>query len=199
MEASAVFPGARPRSGMYESFYLRAVSPLEPVGVWIRYTVHKRPGHPPRRVAVVHGLRRRARRSVHAQDHVAATRECPSGGWIEIDGQATLGPDGAKGTCGPASWSLRFGSNEADLRHLRPEWLYRAPLPRTKLTSPAPLARFDGILELPGPAAARARGWPGMIGHNWGSRACRALDLAARLPVRRRSRTHGWTSRPGAC
>ena len=32
---------------MYESFYLRAVSPREPLGVWIRHTVHKRPGRPP--------------------------------------------------------------------------------------------------------------------------------------------------------
>ena len=29
---------------MYESFYLRAVAPDEPVGAWVRYTVHKRPG-----------------------------------------------------------------------------------------------------------------------------------------------------------
>ena len=44
---SARFRAARLRAGMYESFYLRAVSPDEPVGVWIRYTVHKRPGQEP--------------------------------------------------------------------------------------------------------------------------------------------------------
>ncbi len=40
-------PTAPMRAGMYESFYLRTVSPDEPVGVWIRNTVHKRPGRPP--------------------------------------------------------------------------------------------------------------------------------------------------------
>ena len=35
------------RAGMYESFYLRAVHPHDPVGVWIRNTVHKQPGRPP--------------------------------------------------------------------------------------------------------------------------------------------------------
>ena len=30
-------------AGHYESFYLKACHPAEPVGVWIRYTVHKRP------------------------------------------------------------------------------------------------------------------------------------------------------------
>ena len=49
------------------------------------------------------------------------------------------------------------------------QWLYRTPLPRTKLTSPAPAARFDGALELSGQNAIELRGWPGMIGHNWGS------------------------------
>lgn len=44
MAVEAVFPGADIGRGMYESFYLRAVAPGEPVGVWFRYTVHKRPG-----------------------------------------------------------------------------------------------------------------------------------------------------------
>ena len=48
MSTSAVFPRVPMRAGMYESFYLRAVSPREPVGVWIRSTVHKRPGRDPR-------------------------------------------------------------------------------------------------------------------------------------------------------
>src|SRR6476661_2581948 len=44
MGTSAIFPRARRRTGMYESFYLRAVAPREPVGAWIRYTVDKPPG-----------------------------------------------------------------------------------------------------------------------------------------------------------
>jgi len=80
-----------------------------------------------------------------------------------------MGPGRADGSCGPARWSLRFATDEPELRHLAPDWLYRMPLPRTKLTSPAPAASFDGVLELPGRSPIELRGWPGMVGHNWGS------------------------------
>src|SRR5919204_2304491 len=40
----ARFPDIAPAAGFYESYYLRAAHPSEPLGVWIRYTVHKRPG-----------------------------------------------------------------------------------------------------------------------------------------------------------
>ena len=46
--SQAMFPHARARAGMYESYYLRAVSPEEPVAIWIRHTVHKAPGRAPR-------------------------------------------------------------------------------------------------------------------------------------------------------
>src|SRR5438270_325260 len=44
----ARFPHVPEGRGHYESFYLRAVDPGQPRGAWIRYTVHKRPGQPPR-------------------------------------------------------------------------------------------------------------------------------------------------------
>ncbi|MGB8096410.1 MAG: hypothetical protein WCF17_04585 [Terracidiphilus sp.] len=43
MAVEAIFPGADLGRGMYESFYLRAVAPDEPVGVWLRYTVRRLP------------------------------------------------------------------------------------------------------------------------------------------------------------
>jgi hypothetical protein len=105
----------------------------------------------------------------------------PTGGWIEIGEESRLGPGVAEGRCGPARWSLRFASSEPELRHLKQSWLYKAPLPRTKLTSPAPAASFDGtiVLEIPstqgpptqGPPTRTLQldGWQGMVGHNWGS------------------------------
>jgi hypothetical protein len=80
-----------------------------------------------------------------------------------------MGPNGADGACGPAHWSIRYEPLAPELRHLRPALLYRAPLPRTKLTSPAPLARFEGVIEIPHRAAIDLSGWHGMIGHNWGA------------------------------
>jgi hypothetical protein len=46
--------------------------------------------------------------------------------------------------------------------------LYGAPVPRTKLLSPAPAARFSGRVTVNGEEIALA-GWRGMVGHNWGA------------------------------
>jgi hypothetical protein len=180
----ANFPAAPMRAGMYESFYLRAFAPEEPLGVWIRYTAHKRPGERPRGslwCTVFDGARPGPFMHKVTTDALAV----PPDGWIAV-GAAELGPEHAKGACGAASWSLRISAAEPELRHLTRAWMYRAPLPRTKLTSPAPAARFDGVLTLPGTSSAptphtgapvpsapprtiELRGWRGMVGHNWGA------------------------------
>ncbi len=167
MEATAVFPRAKRRAGMYESFYLRAVSPHEPVGVWIRYTIHKRPGHAPLG-SIWCTVFDAARGAPFTHKLTAPAPRAPAGQWIEIGGGSRFGPGGAEGRCGPARWSLRFRAVEPGLRHLSPGWLYRSPLPRTKLTSPAPLAALDGSVEVPGRPSLELDAWPGMIGHNWG-------------------------------
>ena len=167
MATNAVFPGAPARAGMYESFFLRAVSPQEPVGVWIRHTVHKPRGQ--RATGSVWCTVFDARRGRPFMAKVTGEElGVPAGGWIEA-GRARMTPTSAEGSCGGARWSLRFASDEPELRHLPREWLYRTPLPPTKLTSPMPAASFDGVLELAGRDAIEVRGWPGMIGHNWGS------------------------------
>jgi hypothetical protein len=181
MGTSAIFPQVPARAGMYESFYLRAVAADEPLGVWIRMTVRKPPGERPRgSVWCTLFDARRGRPFMHklTSDRLSVPRE----GWIAIgeSGEgarageargegAVMGSGHARGSCGAASWSLRFASAEPELRHLPREWLYRAPLPRTKLTSPAPAASFDGTLQLAGGEAIELRGWRGMVGHNWGS------------------------------
>jgi hypothetical protein len=180
MGASAIFPDTPMRAGVYESFYLRAVAPDAPVGVWIRHTVHKPPGRPPRgSVWCTVFDARQGRPFTHKLTSDELT--VPSGGWIAVGdagedlgnaqgrGGARLTPAQARGACGPARWSLRFTSREPELRHLPRAWLYRAPLPRTKLTSPVPAARFDGTLEISGRGVIELCGWPGMVGHNWGS------------------------------
>jgi hypothetical protein len=152
---------------MYESFYLRAVSPADPVGVWIRHTVQKRAGQGPRG-SIWCTVFDADRGSPFMHKLTTADLGVPTGGWIEVDG-ARLTPAEAQGSCGAARWSLPFASAEPELCHLPWGWLYRTRLPRTKLTSPMPIARFDGVLELAGRSAIELRGWRGMIGHNWGS------------------------------
>ncbi|HST55045.1 MAG TPA: hypothetical protein VLJ42_03995 [Solirubrobacteraceae bacterium] len=163
---TAVFPTTPQQAGMYESFYLRAVSPDEPVSVWIRYTVHKRRGQAPRGsvwCTVFDAARGRPFQHKLTSDELHA----PADGWVAV-GDSRIAPGLAEGACGEARWSLRFASDEPELRYLPREWMYRAPLPRTKLTSPAPAACFDGTLELPD-RTLELNGWPGMVGHNWGS------------------------------
>jgi hypothetical protein len=175
MTTQAIFPSAAIGSGMYESFYLRAVSRSEPLGIWIRNTVHKAPGRSPRGSVWCTVFDARAGRPFM---HKLTSDELtvPDGGWIAVGGReapdgegAILGPGKAEGVAGKARWSLRFSSREPELRHLPRGWLYRAPLPRTKATSPLPAAEFDGTLELAGRDPIELRSWPGMVGHNWGS------------------------------
>ncbi len=162
-----MFASARPRARMYESFFLRAVSPTEPIGVWLRYTVSKAAGaEPTGSVWCTVFDARRGRPYMHKRS--GERPRLPAGDWIAL-GESAIGPGHAHGDCGAARWSLRFSSRERELRHLSPAWLYRAPLPRTKLTSPAPAASFDGVLELDGREPLELRGWPGTVGHNWGS------------------------------
>jgi hypothetical protein len=161
-----MFPHARQRGGLYESFYLRAVAPDRPLGVWIRYTAHKPPAQPARGslwCTVFDGPD--ASPYMHKLTSDALT--APDEAWIAV-GDARLAPGRAEGTCGAARWSLRFASAEPELRHLPYAWLYRAPLPRTKLTSPAPAAHFTGTLEL-AERTLQLDGWRGMVGHNWGA------------------------------
>jgi hypothetical protein len=151
---------------MYESFYLRAVSPDRPLGVWIRYTAHKPPAQPARGslwCTVFDGPNTAPYMHKLTTDALGAPEEA----WIAV-GDAQMAPGRAEGACGEARWSLRFASTAPELRHLQPALLYRAPLPRTKLTSPAPAARFEGALELAGDTI-ELDGWRGMVGHNWGA------------------------------
>jgi hypothetical protein len=99
----------------------------------------------------------------------SATLRVPDGEWIGVGEDAEIGPTRAHGVCGRASWSLGFATREAELRHLTPGLLYSTSLPRTKLTSPAPAARFTGRFTLEGRDPIELNGWPGMVGHNWGS------------------------------
>jgi hypothetical protein len=179
MATSAMFPQARARQGMYESFYLRAVAPQQPLGVWIRHTVQKPRGHAPRGSLWCTVFD--ATRGAPFMHKLTSERlRIPRDGWIEVgernegtrerDGEGgSMGASSAEGECGAAAWSLRIDSQEPELRHLPREWLYAAPLPRTKLTSPAPAASFDGSLRIAGEREIELRGWRGMVGHNWGA------------------------------
>ena len=66
-------------------------------------------------------------------------------------------------------WELTFSAEAEPCKYLPADWLYEAPVPKTKFVAPVPARplrrpprdRRRGAIELDG--------WPGMIGHNWGS------------------------------
>jgi hypothetical protein len=161
----ARFPAVPPEAGHYESFYLKACHPAEPLGVWIRYTVHKRPGAAPNGslwVTLFDGTADGPR--AHKATLPAPTT---ADAWIRI-GESSMRDGAAVGSIDGAEWDLRFSSSEPPLFHLPRAWMYRTKLPRTKLLSPVPAARFDGTLNVDGRFLS-VDGWPGVIGHNWGA------------------------------
>jgi hypothetical protein len=153
-------------AGHYESFYLKACDPDRPLGVWIRYTVHKRPG------AEATGslwftLFDGAADAPRAQKVTLPAPRAGGGDWIRV-GEAAMREGLAAGALDGVEWELRIESGEEPLFHLPRDWMYRARLPRTKLLSPVPAARFDGSLAVDG-RTVPVEGWRGMVGHNWGA------------------------------
>jgi hypothetical protein len=189
VEERARFAGVAAKAGHYESFYLKACRPGGGRGLWIRHTVHKRPGAEPTGSVWFTLFDRAAGAPRAAKVTVPASGlSVPAGGWIRV-ADAQIGPGRAEGSfdiaaarvggvtdadaaaaSAPtrASWSLRFDGTRDSCRYLPTDWLYDAPLPRTKFVAPFPDAVFDGTLEVDGEAIDIA-GWPGMIGHNWGT------------------------------
>ena len=154
--------------------------------------------------AVVHALRPGRRRSPARSGSTPAARH---------DRRRCLDPARRRAASAPADiageartpdvvagWSLRATTDEPPADAPAPAaGCTRARLPRTKLTSPAPLALFDGTLEVDGETITVAR----LAGHDraqLGRAARRAVDLAARARVRRRTGpAPGWTSRSAGC
>src|SRR2546430_17007047 len=103
MATAAVFPQTSMGAGMYESFYLRTVSAREPVGAWIRHTVHKAPGRPARGslwCTVFDAARGRPFMHKLTADEL----QVPADGWIAVApaGGAAGDGGGASGGAGPA-------------------------------------------------------------------------------------------------
>jgi hypothetical protein len=172
MDQGARFPAVAAKRGHYESFYIKACRPGGGRGIWIRHTVHKRPGAEPNGSIWFTLFDREAEAPRATKLTVPADRlSAPPGSWIRIE-EAEIGPGRAVGAIETdalkASWELSFGGDAEPCKYLPADWLYEAPVPRTKFVAPYPDARFDGRLELDGETIDLA-GWPGMIGHNWGS------------------------------
>jgi hypothetical protein len=157
------------RSGHYESFYVAANHPTEPIAVWIRCTVRKPPGGrltgsvwftlfepdaPTAAKVTTEDVRLHGADLLVVGDYGAMRRD-GTDGQIDAHGSAV-------------AWKLRFDTCDDELRHLPYRWMYRAGVPRTKATSPCPSMLVTGTVTVAG-RTFHLDGWPGMLGHNWGS------------------------------
>jgi hypothetical protein len=160
------------KAGHYESFYLKLARPGGGKGAWIRHTVHKRPGEEITCAlwfvlfdAETGGPR--ATKRQFGADQVDA----PEHSYIRV-ADATLGDGRATGSITTdalkASWDLTFSDEHEPFHHLPREFLYNAPLPKTKFLSPYPNAVYNGSIEVGG-ERIDIDGWRGMVGHNWGA------------------------------
>ncbi|HEX4805140.1 MAG TPA: hypothetical protein VFU94_04500 [Conexibacter sp.] len=163
----ARFPAVAAAAGHYESFYLKVGDAASRRAVWLRYTVHKRPGG-----AAVGSLWATLfdEQGPHAAKVTPPAERLGSGGrdWVRI-GEGRIGPDGCAGEIpGLASWELRFEGGEPPFPYLPHAWMYRAKLPRTKALSLRPALRASGEATVRG-RTVKIHEWPGMVGHNWGA------------------------------
>ena len=170
MRAQTRFEGFDPAHGGYESYYLRAVDPDRPRGVWLRHTVHQSPGHGPIGSIWLTVFDAEADGPVAIKQSIPGPT-VPDGAYLAV-GESVFGPDSVRGSATAdgrsASYDLRYEGEEPDLEHLPKPWMYTAKLPRTKLHSPHPAVRYSGSVTIDGRTVELA-GWPGMVGHNWGA------------------------------
>jgi|SRR6478609_11186973 len=172
MDQGARFPKVAAKAGHYESFYVKACRPGGRQGIWIRHTIHKRPGAEPNASIWFVLFDREAEAPRATKVTVpAAELSAPAESWIRVDG-AEIGPGRAQGAVDTdalkATWDFTFSGDAKPCKYLPADWLYDAPVPRTKFVAPYPNASFDGRLEVDG-EKIDLTSWPGMIGHNWGS------------------------------
>jgi hypothetical protein len=153
---AARFPALRQG---YESFYLRACHPDGGLGIWIRYTVN-----------ISDALAGSLWFTLFEESGPTARKltlpDPEPANWLRI-GDAHIGPGHATGRIDAVSWNLTF-QGESPLRHLTQPWLYRSPIPRAKPESLHPSAHVHGTITLDDRELV-LDGWPGMVGHNWGT------------------------------
>jgi hypothetical protein len=172
MKTQARFPAVSADAGHYESFYVKAAAPGGGRAIWLRHTIHRRPGQAAT-AALWFTLFDAEAPGPRATKQTVTADELsfPTGAYVQVGG-AVLEPGRAHGSAASdsltASWALEFADDSEPLRHLPYDVMYRTKLPRTKFLSPYPAARFTGTVTV-GDDTLALDGWPGMVGHNWGS------------------------------
>ena len=179
MKASAGlrYEGALARHGHVESWFLKANDPRSRRALWLKWTVWAGDRAPAAAIAEVWAVAFGA-----ARGQVAVKTAVPfDGGLAHFDARGldvtvdgcSLTATSAKGRVESGgrviAYDLTIDPRGGPLLHYPSAWMYSGPWPAQKLASPIPSARVSGTFEVQGETWA-VDGWPGMVGHNWGSR-----------------------------
>ncbi len=162
-------------AGHYESFFLRANHPTDPLAFWIRYTIFSPQGHPENAIGELWAIYFDG----VSGSHVAVRQEFPFADCTfertqlaASIGSSHLHSSGAQGSAALAdhtiSWELSFSGTSAPL-FLLPLSLYKTRFPQAKSLVPLPLANFSGRLTVDG-STIEVANWVGSQNHNWGSK-----------------------------
>jgi hypothetical protein len=167
LPSDARYPAVDLAAGHYESYYLKAGDAPSRRALWLRYTVHKRPGEQP-----VGSLWATLfdEDGPHAAKVSLPPDQLGAGGadYLRV-GESRIGADEAIGVApGLASWQLSFVGDAPPFHYLPRPWMYTAKLPRTKALSLRPAIAVSGAVTV-GERTVALDDWPGMVGHNWGA------------------------------
>src|SRR3954469_4938049 len=150
-------------AGRYESWFLSARDAEDgrpPRALWIRHTRHRAANAPQGSAALWCTL--------FGDGAPQAVKQSVT----DFPGSAAAGPRGFRGEARArgrmAEWELTLSGDAEPLRHLKPNALYRLPLPKTKLEAPLPDGNASGRVVLDG-RVIEVVGWRATAGHNWGA------------------------------
>jgi hypothetical protein len=161
--------------GHYESYFVRANHGTRPLAFWIRYTVLVPRGRPDDALGELWAIYFDGERGrTVAVKERRPFKDCGFSG-ERLDariGDARLAEGALDGSAHSGgrriAWQLGFRDAGPPLLLLS-ERLYEGGFPKAKSLVPAPLARFDGWLDVDGERVA-IDGWRGSQNHNWGER-----------------------------
>jgi len=160
----------RARSGLYESHYVKAADPAGGRAVWLRHTVLSRADGGGQHTTTWLTVFDRGAAEPVVQRRVTdpAAYASPADGW-SVCAAGALGPGSADGAMDDATWSLRWEAADPEpVPYLPKAWLYDRAVPRSNGVALVPFGRMSGTVSIGG-AVVDLDGWPGMVGHNWGS------------------------------
>lgn len=163
------------RKGHYESYFLRANHPSQPLAFWIRYTVFVPKGYPDKAVGEIWAtwFNGDTFRHVSVKEEFSDTDFKFGSGMLDVRiGLSTLTQERLKGSASlnghAITWDLCYHGEEKPL-FLFPLSMYGTKLPKAKSLVGLPCAEFTGSITTDG-MTQKIDAWIGSQNHNWGSK-----------------------------